>query len=523
MKFCYNPFCIILCLLFKAGYSQPVFQRVYTSGASTYLNSLTTASDGGYIISGNNGDSTKTYFHAKLDAAGQVQWARDINIPIGIDMDSKSGETNAGGYYFLATTNANNSYADIILVILDSLGSILSNHIYRGDSLGEMVTLAIHQKNTGEFYISSRYRNPMGDYYFFLKTDAAGNPLWVNTYGIAIGDKEYCFDSEISYDDGLISVGGSASNFGIYIVKTDVNGNLDWAKNYSDNSGDLILGTSIEKTPDGGYIIGGQFTAGAFGPSVPVLMKIDANGNFLWSKQYSNPSLFWIISGTKVKTVSDGGFIMSCSMMSGSGLSFYPFLIKTDSTGNLQWTKHYNLFNGDSFIESISLDKTPGNGFILSTTVFDSTGNSRGYIIKTDSLGNSGCSESTVNLGSSPLTLTVTSPVVNIPGSTVSSTILNSSTISLLATPHCSTIIGEMELTGQKDNFLLFPNPASATLNVTYKNMKNISITNLIGETLFDKTFSSNINENIKLDISSLAPGIYFIKAGNKVSTFVKE
>lgn len=69
----------------------------------------------------------------------------------------------------------------------------------------------------------------------------------------------------------------------------------------------------------------------------------------------------------------------------------------------------------------------------------------------------------------------------------------------------------------------IYPNPANSILNVSVNNKENILITNLLGEIVLQKNFSSNTKGKIEVDVSFLSVGIYFIKVGNKVSKFVKE
>ncbi|HKR05880.1 MAG TPA: T9SS type A sorting domain-containing protein [Bacteroidia bacterium] len=71
--------------------------------------------------------------------------------------------------------------------------------------------------------------------------------------------------------------------------------------------------------------------------------------------------------------------------------------------------------------------------------------------------------------------------------------------------------------------FNIFPNPASTNLTVILKKKENITIYNVLGETILHKKVLSSSNGKEELDISSLPSGIYFIKAGNEVRKFVKE
>ena len=75
-----------------------------------------------------------------------------------------------------------------------------------------------------------------------------------------------------------------------------------------------------------------------------------------------------------------------------------------------------------------------------------------------------------------------------------------------------------------KDNpFTIYPNPASTKLFVRGENTQYISITDLTGQKVVEKTFAPDAAANKEIDISSLAQGIYFIRAANEIRKFVKE
>ena len=75
----------------------------------------------------------------------------------------------------------------------------------------------------------------------------------------------------------------------------------------------------------------------------------------------------------------------------------------------------------------------------------------------------------------------------------------------------------------QNSNVDIFPNPVNNLLTLFLNKSDNISIFNLLGETVIQKNFSSNEKQKVELDVSLLSPGIYFIKVGNEVRKFVKQ
>ncbi|MFI5219627.1 MAG: T9SS type A sorting domain-containing protein [Bacteroidia bacterium] len=86
----------------------------------------------------------------------------------------------------------------------------------------------------------------------------------------------------------------------------------------------------------------------------------------------------------------------------------------------------------------------------------------------------------------------------------------------------CVNPTGAEEI-GYSQHDLFYPNPVNRTITFSLNSNKKVSIINLTGETVLQKIFSSEPNQKAEIDVSSLDPGIYFMKVGNKVIRFVKE
>ncbi len=111
--------------------------------------------------------------------------------------------------------------------------------------------------------------------------------------------------------------------------------------------------------PDNSIIVTGRSVYGTiFGNAVSsYIMKLDSSGNILWSKLYYMDSLRFDINRT---IFDDNGHVYSIGKgrdITGPG-SDNPFILKTDTSGNIIWFKSFN-FNstsGPSFADIIILD-----------------------------------------------------------------------------------------------------------------------------------------------------------------------
>ena len=93
-----------------------------------------------------------------------------------------------------------------------------------------------------------------------VKIDNAGYKQWEKTYGGT--NEEVCFSVDQTSDWGYVLTGFTesfgAGDFDIYLIKIDYNGNLLWTKTYGNIGSDV--GYSVQETFDGGLILTGNIT-----------------------------------------------------------------------------------------------------------------------------------------------------------------------------------------------------------------------------------------------------------------------
>jgi hypothetical protein len=239
-----------------------------------------------------------------------------------------------------------------------------------------------------------------------IKTDANGNVQWAKTYGGISVDRAYSVQQ--TSDGGYIVAVRTWSFVGIILIKTDANGDIQWAKTYGYDQA-----SSVQQTSDGGYIVAGVTYLFGAGYIDLFLIKTDANGNVQWAKTYGGTNNDWARS---VQQTSDGGYIVAGETYS-FGAGYYDiFLIKTDANGNVQWAKTYG---GTSYDYAHSVQQTSDGGYIVAGyTQSFGAGWYDIILIKTDANGNIGSCGIVRN--ASP-TVTTPSPTVTTPSLSVSS------------------------------------------------------------------------------------------------------
>lgn len=113
----------------------------------------------------------------------------------------------------------------------------------------------------------------------------------------------------------------------------------EWNKTFGGTYDDEAY--AVQQTSDGGYIIVG-YTMHSPGNDDALLIKTDASGNQQWSKTYGGNG---VDAAYSVQQTSDGGYILAGSTSSfGAGSTDF-WLIKTDANGNQQWSRTFAAYS----------------------------------------------------------------------------------------------------------------------------------------------------------------------------------
>ncbi|MFZ6052821.1 T9SS type A sorting domain-containing protein [Halocola ammonii] len=173
------------------------------------------------------------------------------------------------------------------------------------------------------------------------------NYFW-NHYGGEFDDVAY--DVQQTSDLGFVLSGRSGVSVpelgsGLYMVKTDSEGNEEWSQTYLDT--DVELGSCVHQTADLGYIVSGFTDGNVFDGSTFSLTKLNSEGVEEWTKEYD---LLTFGLGENLIITEDDGFIITGHVVVDSYQQIK--VIKTDNQGNVIWSQIYES-EFDQFAESI--------------------------------------------------------------------------------------------------------------------------------------------------------------------------
>jgi hypothetical protein len=266
----------------------------------------------------------------------QITFQKTFDV-LGEDFSYSVDQTIDGGYIIAGYGYpSGGGDRDICLIKTDEFGDTLWTKTYGGS--GDEISYSVCQTNDSGYVIVGCTRSFGNTYYqvYLIKTNSVGDTLWTRTYGGYSDDVGYSVIQ--TSDSGYAITGSNAScvfcTYDVYLIKTDFNGNEQWAKTFGGNDGDM--GWSVLQTNDGGYLVSGNTLSFGAGNNDVYLIKTNSDGDTLWTRCYGASGYDY---GYGLTTTND-----SCYVIVGHTNSFSPmysdiYLIKLKANGDTLWTK----------------------------------------------------------------------------------------------------------------------------------------------------------------------------------------
>ncbi len=356
-----------------------------------FRNSIVQTYDGGFALAGFTLafalDQANIYV-LKLDATGELEWAKTIGGPDEKDWAMAMIETKDSGLVIAGTTLSLGQAGggDIYVVKLGRRGDLEWTRII--GTPGEDGAFAIVETEDGGFAISGYTKQERDQDVYVVKLDEEGNLQWSKSIGTSA--LEMGTSIVHTYDGGYLVVGVTyffgedEMDVDVYVIKLDWAGNLQWIRAIGGSEGDWAL--SAVQTEEGEYVIAGWTYS--FGDKGDIfVVKLDQEGNLQWAKTIGGEESDYAASIVKT---ADGGLAIAGFSYRDEG-NADAYIVKIDRYGNFQWAKAVGT---DGNEDAHSLVHTHDSGFVLvGWTIPNEIILFEVYVARLDKYGNLGCAD----------------------------------------------------------------------------------------------------------------------------------
>ncbi|UCC33796.1 MAG: hypothetical protein JSW53_01985, partial [Candidatus Bathyarchaeota archaeon] len=324
--------------------------------------SIIQTSDGGYALAGSTYGSPSTgydFWLVKVDSSGAVQWNQTYG-GVSSDYAQFAVQTGDGGYALTGVTSSFGTPGyNAWLVKTDSSGVMQWNQAYGGADPD--VARSVVQTIDGGYALAG-YTLSFGagkNDFWLVKTDSSGAVQWNQTYGGASDDYAHSVDQT---GDGGYALTGQTLSFGaggpdFWLVKTDSSGAVQWNQTYGGAGSDYPH--SVLQTSDGGYALAGYTNSYGAGDHDSWLVKTGSSGVMQWNQTYGRANSD--VAYSMVRT-DDGGYALAGYTWSPSTECYDYWLVKANSTGVMQWNK---TCRGANSVIAESVVQTGDGGYAL--------------------------------------------------------------------------------------------------------------------------------------------------------------
>jgi len=500
---------------------QITYQKLITSNnRKLYGNSMCAVPNNTFAITGKVTDYTDNLlkmFVLLIDENGDTLWTKLLKDTADIYGESIVFTVDGS----LALTGRKGG--EVIFIKMDLQGNILISEIFTPPPDFFLYQSKIINAVDSGYLVQGAVVNDNGfGNQFIFKLNNSGIMEWSRTY--------YNTDNSvwklIPCDSGYVWYG---TNYFPMIIKLNLFGDFLWSIKYDFMIGPSV-GYEIVERENGGYIMSGEID---HYPTVDwvegFLIQVDSGGNFEWAKGYGYPYNSLAISNIIPRPDKSYSLVG----LTDVATPFLTSIANIDSTGNLNWMKAFKTWypNLGSRFKAIETD---GKEIMVSTTGMNlDLGFSwlSLYLIKADSLGNTGCFDTTATINSRDLF-----PIQHTIMFADSSLVLSSQLINFISDSSfnvnnfCFSVnLNEVPATSQVE-IRLTPNPFHTTAKLklnhdSYRDdiseMRNyaIKIYNTLGILVREEKIL-NLNSYV-LHRDGLNDGMYFFELRNNRSEFL--
>lgn len=304
----------------------------FNESSSNSFADVEQTTDEGFIMVGRAVHNNRAYAYVvKTDADGDTAWTRTFSDPQAtIDVSARAVLPTEDNGYLIAgyALSVFPTHGYVCLFKTNSAGDTVWTHLMREREVFAYEACEAIAPATGGGYLLAGNCYPEGS------NNTDGLLMRVNATGRVERSRYYGYENYDAFNSvaecangGYILAGTSYVDenraHDIYIVRTDVMCDTIWTKRIGGPNDDRAM--SVHEATDG-FIIGGRTRSSGAGNDDFYLLKLDADGEQLWSRTYGGSEHDWCDA---MQSTDDGGYVLCGSTASFGAQDYDLYAVKT--------------------------------------------------------------------------------------------------------------------------------------------------------------------------------------------------
>lgn len=314
-------------LLKSDSQGNSVWFKKFGGPSNDFANFLFQTADNGYYILGTTwsyGVGKKDVWSIKTNPEGMKEWEQTYGGKRWEEANYAL-ENKEGGFTIAASSNSFDTiHEETWIVRTDKEGIAKWKKNIEGKNTNK--PLMMQELETNELIFAGDIQEYSQDWNIrVVKLSQNGEKIWEKYYG---GEKNDHAVALRPTQDGNFILAGHTSSFGdgwinVWLLKLDKEGNKIWDKTIGETGSERP--TCLQITQEGDFIITGYFNTFGSEKYYGWLIKVGANGQWIWKKNLGERVPRWVIP------TKDKGFLLVGEQIVDG--KTYIFAIKTDSEG----------------------------------------------------------------------------------------------------------------------------------------------------------------------------------------------
>ena len=339
----------MLILQKKQGTSVPLTSSIRTigGGGSDIGRGIGVDSSNNIYVGGySNAPGDWDIYTIKYDSSNVLQWQRQLRVSSTAEQAYSASVNSSGDIAFAGSKETSNN---AFIGKYNSAGVLQWQRELNGpDDLSD-VAYDVYIDDSGNVYVMGDTIVPGASFrdVFLVKYDASGNIVLNKTYN-EVGDNDQTGQGAIALDSsGNIYLKGSSRfqspslNYGIFLLKLNSSGVIQWQRGLYDASGNMPTtqyGMSVTPNDNDVYMVVNDAPGGG-------IAKYNSAGVFQWEQRFSNNETFWGVAADNTDAYLVGYDNSNTQLL----------VSKWSSAGVLQWQRYISHLSGNEYGYAVEL------------------------------------------------------------------------------------------------------------------------------------------------------------------------